>query len=303
MSYRHILYVAHGAECFVQEAAYSILSLWRQPDGRSYDVTVVTDLPERLGALVGADPRLHVLPLEHARRDVWRGPQGYIHRIKPLAIQWAAREATVGTDDLFLYVDSDTVFTRSPASLFDLVAQGCVVLNEREGGLVDSRRQTRSHAKLYRAAQCHEFDVRGTRRHLAPDLGLWNSGVIGFQAAQLALFDEAVDLIDQIFAVLRIHTVEQVALSAVLQDRGLPLRDSGDVIFHYHHFKEFRQDLALFFERYGQRPVAERLARWGEVDPVLRSLPKQAFNALPKWQRKIRKWVGRGWQPLAYPWE
>ncbi len=303
MSCRHILYVAHGAECFIQEAAYSILSLWRQPDGRSYEVTVVTDLPERLIALVGADPRLHVLPLEQVRRDAWRGSLGYIHRIKPLAIQWAARESTVSADDLFLYVDSDTVFTRSPACLFEAVAQGNIVLNEREGGLADSRHQTRSHAKLYRTASRHEFNVRGTPRHLGADLGLWNSGVIGFRAAQLALFDETVDLIDQIFAVLKIHTVEQVALSAVLQDRGHPLRDSGDVIFHYHNFKEFRQDLALFFERYGHQPVQARLARWGEVDPVLRSRPKLAFNALPKWQRKIRKWVGRGWQPLAYPWE
>lgn len=303
MHHRHILYVAHGDDCFIHETAYSILSLWRQDDGQDYEVVVVTDVPERLTALVGTHPRLRCLVLEPACRDAWRGPQRYIHRIKPLAIGWAAEQVGAGPEDLFLFVDSDTTFTRSPAGLFDTVAQGHVVLNEREGGLADSRHRTRSHGKLYRASVQHTFAVRGQHRALAADTGLWNSGVIGFRAEHLEVFDETVALIDQMYPVVPIHTIEQVALSVVLQDRGVPLQDSGEVIFHYHPFKEFRQDLAQFFERYRLQPVAERLSRWDEIDPTLRIQPKLAFKALPKWQQQLRKYLGRSWRPLAYPWQ
>ena len=300
---RHIVvYVAHGAECYVQEAAYSILSLWRQPDGQACEVVVVTDLPGRFRDLLGDAPGLHLLLLEPAQRELWRGRDGYIHRIKPMAIQWAAREMQAQAEDLLLYVDSDTVFTASPAPWFARIAQGEVILNECEGRLGELRRNTRSHRRLFEASQKHRFRIRGREAYIPLSTGLWNSGVLGFKGELLTVFDETVDLIDQMFPRVPVHTVEQVALSVVLQDRGIVLHECLHDIFHYHVFKEFRADLARFFERYAHLPVADRLARWPEVDPVLRIQPKLAFNARPKWQRQWLNMWGRRWVPLPYPW-
>lgn len=298
---RHILYVAYGADCYVHEAAFSILSLWRQADAADYAVTVVTDRAALLERLLGCADRTRVLALDAEQVRLWQGQLGYVHRAKPLAIQWATRQVAA-PQDMLLYVDSDTVFTRNPAPLFDAVDAGRVVLNELEGGVASSRHQTRSHGKLYRASCAHLFQIRGRRRHLAPDTGLWNSGVLGFRPTMADVFDETVALIDDMYPVVSINTIEQVALSVVLQDRGVHLQDSGDVIFHYHYFKEFRQDLARFFERYAQADTAARLVRWPEIDPVERVHPKLAFHAQPKWRRQLLKWMGRNWRPLPYPW-
>ncbi|MDD0837549.1 hypothetical protein PSQ40_03085 [Curvibacter sp. HBC61] len=299
---RFVLYVAHGADCFVQEAAYSILSLWRQTDAPPCEVVVVTDRPERFRQLLDDRPSLHLLSLSPEQRDTWRGAQGYIHRIKPLAIQWAAQQMQAQADDAFLYVDSDTVFSHSPATVWAQIEAGGVVLNEREGSLGELRRNTRSHRRLFEACQAHRFQVRGREQQVPLSTGLWNSGVLGFQGRLLPVFDETAQLIDQMLPVVQVHTVEQVALSVVLQDRGLRLHECLSDVFHYHVFKEFRDDLALFFDRYGALPLAERLQHWPEIDPVRRIQPKLAFNALPKWQRQWRKLWGQRWQPLPYPW-
>ena len=40
---RRLLYLVHGATSYYQEAAYSLLSLWRQPDSQAIGIVVVTD--------------------------------------------------------------------------------------------------------------------------------------------------------------------------------------------------------------------------------------------------------------------
>ena len=41
---RRLLYLVHGAASYYQEAAYSLLSLWRHPDTASIEIVVVTGL-------------------------------------------------------------------------------------------------------------------------------------------------------------------------------------------------------------------------------------------------------------------
>ncbi|MBK7989636.1 MAG: hypothetical protein IPK05_05740 [Comamonadaceae bacterium] len=50
---RRLLYLVHGAASYYQEAAYSLLSLWRHPDTASIEIVVVTDDPAPLQALIG----------------------------------------------------------------------------------------------------------------------------------------------------------------------------------------------------------------------------------------------------------
>ena len=42
---RRLLYLVHGAASYYQEAAYSLLSLWRQPGCDAIEIVVVTDDP------------------------------------------------------------------------------------------------------------------------------------------------------------------------------------------------------------------------------------------------------------------
>jgi hypothetical protein len=111
---------------------------------------------------------------------------------------------------------------------------------------------------------------------------MWNSGVIGLRASQRDILSDTVELIDTLFPICPIHTVEQVALSLILQDRQLPVRTCDAEVLHYHTFKEFRGDLARFFEHYQGAGTERLLQGWADIDPSLRIVPKREFNALPK---------------------
>lgn len=300
----YLITMAHGADCFRQEAVYALLSARLRAGGNdAATALVVTDQPAFFERYLGRVPTLCCLPVDAAQLEAWRGgPQGYLHRIKPQAIAHAARSVGAGQGDAFLFVDSDTFFLSDPAPLFARVAAGEVLLNEPEGGLAAIRRQTRSHGRLYKAARRHAFGIGGQAVRLPMDLTLWNSGVIGFRGDLRPVFDETIALIDAMWPVVPIPTVEQVALSAVLARHGIQPVATTDAVLHYHNFKEFRADLALFFARHDGAAPAGWLQHLGEVDPSVRIQPKLAFNRLPKWWRQLRKAAGRPWRPVPYPW-
>ena len=131
---------------------------------------------------------------------------------------------------------------------------------------------------------------------------MWNSGVIGLRASQRDILTETIDLIDSLYPLITIHTVEQVALSLVLQDRAQRVITCDDTVLHYHTFKEFRGDLARFFRQYPGASQDELMQACPLIDPAQRIVPKRTFNDSPKWQRKLKKYLGLGWKPLPLPW-
>jgi hypothetical protein len=305
---RHILYVAYGADHFIHEAAYSILSLRQVSAPAAYRIAVVTDRKALLLQLLGNMPRpdaadlVTVLEIDHAQVQAWRGSAAYVHRAKPLAIRWAAAHVAAPGESL-LFVDSDTVFTADPAPLFAAIGPQRVVLDELEGTVQSCRKHTRSLGKLHQRLKRHVPTVNGERWPIPPDYPLWNSGVIGFCQSDLALFDVTVALIDDLYRAIPIVTIEQIALSFVLTRQGFAVQDDGDLVFHYHFFKEFRADLAAFFARYQGLGTAALLSHLHEIAPQVRAQPKLRFNQRAKLVRQLLKRLGLGWQPLPYPWD
>lgn len=299
---KRLLYLVHGAPSYYQEAAYSMLSLWRQPGGSEIELVVVTDDPSPMRALIGEAPQLRYLVFSEAQRRDWQGRIGYIHRMKPSAFAWAIEQLDNTGDPVWAFIDSDTAFTRPPNPWFDAVAQGAVVLHAQEGTVDGNRSHSRSQRRLADACATHSVAVRGTLKRISGSSAMWNSGVIGLRASQRGILSETVALIDTLYPVVPIHTIEQVALSIILQDRQQPVKTCEEGVLHYHTFKEFRGDLARFFAHYQDASVSQLLMAWPEVDPVQRIVPKQEFNALPKWRRKLRRYFGGGWRPLPLPW-
>lgn len=284
------------------EAAYAILSARGRGQFKG-PIHVVTDHAERLQQLLGDAPGIHYLELSASRKQSFIGPTGYVHRLKPQAIAWATREICQSGDQI-VFLDTDTAFLNNIQPLIDQMAQGLVVLNECEGpanAIPNATRSQKRAGELFRRSTLH---VNGVSCPLDPATKLWNSGVIGFNAVNVGWFDEATAWIDAIWPQLPIHTVEQCAFSAVLHAHRVPLVDSGDVVFHYHWFKEFRTDLQAYFAQLGlHASYEERLALWQAIQPDVRVAPKRAFLQRPKWQRSILKRIGRNWTPLPYPWQ
>ena len=284
------------------EAAYSILSA-RGRGEFSGPIHVVTDHAECLQQLLGQAPNIHFLPLSAEDKKSFVGPTGYVHRLKPQAIAWATRQFSQPGDHI-VFLDTDTAFLHPIQPWLDQMEEGLVILNECEGAANAIPHATRSQKRAGDFFRRASLDVKGKTHPLDPTTPLWNSGVIGFSSHQVHWFDEATDWIDAMWPLLAIHTVEQCAFSAVLHAHRVPLVESGEIVFHYHWFKEFRQDLMAFFQHLGKHAsYAERLALWPSIQPDLRVVPKKTFLKKPKWQRSLLRRMGRNWQPLPYAWQ
>jgi hypothetical protein len=299
--------MAHGAEHYRHEALYLALS-WLRHRGAALQpcrMLIATDDPATFTRVLGEQPDIAFLPLDAARLLAWRGgADGYVHRIKPQLIAFAAAEVSAGPADALLFVDSDTAFLANPAPLFDAALAGQAVLHAREGTIEGNRSHSRSQARLFAMSQKVLFDYGGQlRRRLAPGLPLWNSGAVGLRGDRVAgVMAETLALTDLICAEMALPAAEQVALSAVLDARGLPVMAAENQLLHYHVFKEFRADIAAFLARHAGASPQEWVNSSALIDPLLRIQPKLAFNRLPKWRRQLKKHLGRGWAPLPYPW-
>ena len=299
--------MAHGAEHYRQEALYLALSWLRHRDAASpaCRMLVATDDPTTFTRVLGEQPDIAFLPLDAHRLLAWRGAaDGYVHRIKPQLIAFAADTVFAGPADALLFVDSDTAFLADPAPLFAAALAGQAVLHAREGSIEGNRRHSRSQGRLFAMSRVSVFDYGGQpRRHLAPGLPLWNSGAVGLRGDLVAgVMAETLSLTDQICRAMTLPAAEQVALSAVLETRGLPVVAAEEQLLHYHVFKEFRHDIEAFLARHAGASPQEWVAASALIDPLLRIQPKLDFNRLPKWRRQWKKHLGHGWSPLPYPW-
>ena len=97
---------------------------------------------------------------------------------------------------------------------------------------------------------------------------------------------QTIDAIDAIYPLVQINTVEQIALSAVLDIHKIPVHPADVAVLHYHVFKEFRGDLATFFARYAGSSLAQWLAHWPEIDPAQRMGAAKALVDATKLQER-----------------
>ncbi len=111
---RRLLYLVHGAASYYHEAAYSILSLWRQPGTADIGIVVVTNDPAPLQALIGEPPQVRYLIFSPEQRREWQGSIDYVHRMKPRAFGWAIESLAAEGDPVWAFVDSDTASTAPP---------------------------------------------------------------------------------------------------------------------------------------------------------------------------------------------
>lgn len=308
VSRHHLLTMAHSAEHYRQEAIYLLLTWLRE---RNFDTApcralVATDKPESFLAILGERPEIAYLPLDMQQLLTWRGgPDGYVHRIKPQLIAYAAQYLKLGKNDALMFVDSDTAFHANPSPLFDLVMHGFAVLHTQEGNIANNRHHTRSQRRLYKLARSQALTMPGSAPYqLNLHMPLWNSGAIGLRGDMVqSVMEQTLALTDAIYKVLPIGTAEQIACSIVLHEHSIPVRTAEPFLLHYHMFKEFRADVAAFLEYHAGATSDEWITLSSEIDPVYRIVPKLAFNMKPKWWRQLRKIFYGSWQRMPYPWD
>ncbi len=285
----YLIYQAYGNPDILNEALFSILSYLRQPAGAT--VLVYTDNPAHFRAVLGEAASIAYVPIEPAQWRAWRGDIDFVHRVKIMVLQHAAAHYAGN----LLYADTDTVFTQSPAEIFDLISQGQHFMHLSEGRLNDGNSLNRKINRVLQAGATPAL-VGGP---ISPATCMYNAGVLGLRSTDAPLLVQVLALTEQLHRLYPKHVMEQLAFSVVWARQG-PVREAAPWVYHYWDLKEIRPALA---ELLAPRP-GQSLAAWQARAATLNLPPlaeaKARFRALPGWQRAVQRWLGRGWQLPAH---
>lgn len=219
-----ILYLALGERC-ARQAIYSILTLLGVYEGRFFPfrVLVLTDHPS---LFAGFGRPIEAKYLSPEQVEAWTRPHGFVLRVKIKVIQ----EAMAGNSDV-LFVDCDTLFMRRPDAVLARVQAGRPVMHLYEHPLGRSRQL---HPELCPRDVVMDLSC-GTQVVINNSLPVWNSGVLGIPALNVAEVADVLELTDRIYEQWPAWHVEQISFSAVLSQMGLS--GCAGVVFHYWTFK------------------------------------------------------------------
>jgi hypothetical protein len=221
MFINNLVYLVYGPDGKMDELVYSVLSALHTlgPETNNYRIIVYTDAADALG-----DLPVYIEPITNKLLAEWAGPFDFNHRRKILAI----RNALEKFGSRLVYCDTDTYFLNHPDKMFSRIRPGHTFMHMCEGHLNNS-----NGAGLDEYLDKGELrTVTGQHWNITRDTLMFNAGVIGIHQADIGLLDEVLHLTDQIYPRVRIHTVEQFAFSACLNERT-ELQEAYDVICHY----------------------------------------------------------------------
>lgn len=231
-----LLYLLYGGkEVYRHEAKFSILSALRhRKDPASFSITVMTDHPQ-----VFSGWPVSVVALDAETLKSWVGAGGYHHRQKACAIQ-AGLELAEKT----IFIDTDTVFLKDPAELFQRVSDDQFLMDELEWTWAEGSQRPEYHA--------FSQDMASKGMSPAPTLKLYNSGICGMTRANANLMEGAISLIDQwAHHGRRLLTIEQIAVSFILD--GKKVAEARDSINHYFSVKRFHHAMnKVFFDKHDE---------------------------------------------------
>ncbi|PIN70509.1 hypothetical protein COV93_01170 [Candidatus Woesearchaeota archaeon CG11_big_fil_rev_8_21_14_0_20_43_8] len=126
--------------------------------------------------------------------------------------------------DTFMFVDSDTFFLSDISDLLDNIQPGHAVMFQKEYLLKEN--------PFYRVY------LDGIHHLIQPDTVMYNSGVIGIHKKDIPLIGDALPITRNILDKKKVHTAEQLALSAVLQKR-LKITEACRHMIHYWNRKDY----------------------------------------------------------------
>lgn len=281
----YLIYQAYGSSDILNEALFSILSYLRQPAGAT--VLVYTDNPAHFRAVLGELPGIRYEHIEPAQWRAWRGDIDFVHRVKIMVLQHAAAHYAGS----LLYVDTDTIFTQSPAEIFDLLAQGQRFMHLGEGRLDNGNALNRKINRVLQASDTPAL-IGGP---IGPATCMYNAGVLGLRSLDAPLLAQVLALTEQLHRLYPKHVMEQLAFSVVWARQG-PVREAAPWVYHYWDLKEIRPVLAALLAPQPGRTLAEWQARATRLHLPALAEGKALFRAHPGWRRAVLRWLGRGWQ-------
>ncbi|ALD20037.1 putative nucleotide-diphospho-sugar transferase [Hymenobacter sp. DG25A] len=224
--------------------------------------------------------------------EQWQQWKGSVNKVYLLKIGVLEHAATHFPGNL-LFLDTDTIWLKDPAPIFEAITQGVRYMHLDEGTLAMGNGLSR---KVYRHLKNFQTRIAGHTLRIEPTTRLFNSGVLGFRSEDAGLLPEVMQLAEQLYAAYNKHMMEQLAFSMRFAVEGQPVQEAAGCLLHYWNLKAIRPVLTELFERYAGQSYEELYQRATQLNIPWLHKSEQAYSSLPGWRRAIRKATGRRWQ-------
>lgn len=264
MSY-HLIYLAHGDEIFLYETLLSIASFYSKNDNYNINICVYTDNPCFFEEK--CDKRVNTIFIDKEILIKWKGEHNFIHLVKIEVLKDYCSKFSGGK---YLFVDSDTFFTKNIRYLFEKISENSFVMHENEGLIKNSNR---SHLKrLYKFLKNQPYDIDNCE--------MWNSGVIGFDSQNRNILDFILQTTEALYPQHQTHIMEQFAFAYHFQKQGT-IKSTYSEIHHYWYGKKIRKTIVDFFNFYQQESFEVWVKKCEQVNPekVLAEVYKYKFGS------------------------
>jgi hypothetical protein len=277
-----LIYLAQGPAELRAEAYYSLLSYYKVA-AKPTQILIYTDAPEAFVQVLGERPEITYPAVTATQWREWRGSSNKVFMLKIGVLTHAATHYPGN----LLFVDTDTIWQRDPAPLFEQIAQGQLIMHVIEEQMSTGNVLSR---KVYKHLKDLTFTAGQRQIRLTPETLLYNSGVLGFPSAMATELPYITSLADQFFAAYDKHIMEQLAFSIYFH-LSAPV-----AVLHYWNLKAARPYLARVFEKYAGQPLDELYQRATALDLPGLHEAELAYRNLPGWRRTLLKLQGRRWQ-------
>jgi hypothetical protein len=268
----------YGKERILQEAKFCVLSLLKFIKGdKNYNIILYTD-----NNTFFDDIKSHVLfePMLPEMVQRWKGEHNFVHRVKVMMLLDFASKY----EGKFLYLDSDTWFTKSPQQLFETIDANNAILHLPEAQLKSNANPIIK--KIHRFVKENTFTLsNGDVVQIPPDYFMWNAGVIGLITQAKPVIEKVLELTDKMLLAYQKHVMEQLAFSYYLQKEFTPHR-SDDVITHYWQYCSLaEQPMKAFFESLAGESIEAKVEAVHSFDWK----PVEEYKKPSFWQKLKRK--------------
>ncbi len=233
-----LVYQAYGRDDIKRQTLFSIVSLLSNLrfEENDFQVWIYTEDVNFFEPYFANHANVKCKPVTMVQIKKWRGAIDFVHRVKVEILMDAAAQF-IG--DLY-YCDGDTYFLKSPANLFDQVADNISLMHIAENTLAGGKDPLSK--KIKRFVKKHKFLVAGEQLQISVETMMWNAGVLAISQINKTLLPQVLELTDCLYSLYQKHIMEQLAFSVCLQNATKVL-PANEVIYHYWNQKDEYQIL------------------------------------------------------------
>lgn len=219
-----VSYLLYGdSKIYERELALSVLSAITRTPGTSID-----EKTKKIKFCLISDrsrPHLH-LPLDQIiispeEFSSWTSNGNYYHRAKPHAVLKALERHKCP----ILFADCDTIFLTNPEVLFSKITKHSSLMHACEGKIGSHRIYNHLLAKINKYK--HHTPIEVTESSI-----MFNSGIIGIHHNNKSLVSESLNLIDSLYKIEAVFSIEQLSISLALSKKTA-ISSCNELVTHY----------------------------------------------------------------------